>query len=702
MRDLSPLFSPRSIAVVGASSNLMGLAGRPIAYLSESNLDIAVYPVNPTRDEIGGYQVYPDPASLPEAPDVGLVVVPAAAVVEAIEALAKRGTKAAVVISSGFGEGDRAEGIDAQVRMRDIAREHGMLLLGPNTLGVHDYVRGLPLSFVWYGRKSRTDEGSVAVVSQSGSGMTSLCDRMLDAGIPLGYGVATGNEADVTIVDILEHLAEDPKVKVIATVFEEIREGERFLKVCQRLRDLGKPLIAMKVGRTESGSAMVKSHTGALAGSYPTLRALMRQYGVLEVTDLDQIPGMVAVAALGKLPTSNSIAVVTNSGGAAAISADRADELGVVLAELSPSTQVKVKENLPPFAQDQPVHNPIDVTAQSMQKRFALVDIVEALVDDEGVGAVIHAVPSSGGPEGGQWVQKYCGLSHSADKPIVGVILSGRESDHLRNALRDGGVPILSSPGQAVEAIALLHRFAAAPTSADISAARQATSAKSIPLPQVVTEYSTLNWLAEYGIPVATQRMASTVSEAVAVADEIGYPVAVKISSPDIAHKTEVGGVALSLTTADEVAEATTRVLANAASAAPRAVLEGVTISRMVKPALELISGIHKDDTFGHVILLGLGGIWAEILGDVTMRGLPLGPDAARRMVDDLQGAPLLRGARGRTPVKMESLARVIDALARIIDEHGDSISGLDLNPVAVTEDGELVVLDASLFISNE
>jgi acyl-CoA synthetase (NDP forming) len=701
VRDLTPLFAPRSIAVVGASSNLMGLAGRPIAYLSESGLDIAVYPVNPTRDEIGGFKVYPDPASLPEAPDVGLVVVPAAAVVDAIEGLAKRGCKVAVVISSGFGEGDRAEGADAQDRMRDIAREHGMLLLGPNTLGVHDYVRGLPLSFVWYGRKAVSEVGSVAVVSQSGSGMTSLCDRMLDAGIPLGYGVATGNEADVTIVDILEHLAEDPKVKVIATVFEEIREGARFLKVCQRLRDLGKPLIAMKVGRTESGSAMVKSHTGALAGSYPTLQALMRQYGVLEVTDLDQIPPMVAVAALGKLPTSNSIAVVTNSGGAAAISADRADELGVKLAELSPATQVKVKENLPDFAQEQPVHNPIDVTAQSMQKRFALVDIVEALLEDDGVGAVIHAVPSSGGPEGGQWVDKYCGLSHNATKPVVGVILSGRESDHLRNRLRDGNVPVLSSPGEAVEAISLLHRFVSAPTSTQIAAVASRSTAAPVSLPAVITENTTLNWLAEYGVPVASQRLAADAAGAVAAANELGYPVAVKISSPDIAHKTEVGGVVLGLTSAEEVAVATARVMANAAAAAPHAALEGVTVSRMVKPVLELISGIHKDDTFGHVILLGLGGIWAEILGDVTMRGLPLGPDASERMVDELQGAPLLRGARGRTPVNTKSLAALIDALARIVADHGDALGGLDLNPVAVTEDGEIVVLDAALYLAD-
>jgi len=701
MRDLSPLFAPRSIAIVGASSNLDSLAGKPVRYLRDSGKDIAVYPVNPSRDEIGGYKAYSDPSELPEAPDVGLIVVPALAVLAAVEALAKRGAKAAVVISSGFAEGDRAEGAAAQQRMREIALEHNMLLLGPNTLGVHDYVSGLPLSFVWYGRRAISTEGSVAVVSQSGSGMTSLSDRLLDAGLPLGHGIATGNEADVTLVDVLEHLAEDPRVKVIATVFEEVRDGERFLAVCRRLRDLGKPLIALKVGRTDSGSTMVMSHTGALAGSYPTLRDLMRQYGVLEVTDLDQFPSMVASALLGHFPTVDAIAVVTNSGGAAAIAADRADELGVPLAVLGAKAQAKVLENLPAFAHGLPVGNPIDVTAQSMQRPFAMVDIADALAEDPAVGGVILAVPSSGGPNGGTWVDRMIELTHSSPKPIVAVILAGQEADGLRDRLRAGGVPVMSSPAAAVEALHLLRRFALAPTSAEIG--QVAPSAlPSIPLPTSFTENSTLAWLAQYGVPVAEQRLVATAPEAAIAADEVGYPVAVKISSPDILHKTEVGGVILGLTDADAVVTAATSILAAAVAARPDATLEGVTVSRMVTPVLELISGLHTDPTFGTVALLGLGGIWAEVLGDVTMRGLPLGPHEVTSMVDDLQGAPLLRGARGRTPVSPEALENLLRALERIAREHGEKLSGLDLNPVAVTDDGQLVVLDAALYLREQ
>ncbi|GAB3200134.1 acetate--CoA ligase family protein [Nocardioides hungaricus] len=691
MRDLRPLLAPRSVAVVGASGDLTTLSGKPVRFLRESGADVAVYPVNPGREEIAGYRAYPDPASLPEAPDVGLVVVPGPAVVTAVEALARRGARAAIVVSSGFAEGG-ADGAAAQERLRHVAREHDMLLLGPNTLGVHDYVRGLPLSFVWYGRRPASDAGSVAVVSQSGSGMTSLCDRLLADGLPLGLGVATGNEADVSIVDVLEHLAEDDRVRVVACVFEQVRDGDRFLAVARRLREVGKPLVALKVGRTESGSSVVRSHTGALAGSYPTLRALMRQYGVLEVTDVDQVGSTVAAALLGRFPATDAIAMVTNSGGAAGMAADRADEIGVPLAELSQRTSEHVAANLPSWTAGRPVHNPIDVTAMSMQRPFAMVDIAEALVADPAVGGVILAVPSGGGPDGVRWAERFVELVRRSDKPVLAVILSGSESDRLRDELRAAGVPVLSSPAGAVEALQRLRRFATA-----TGGTADPAPGEPVPLPAVLTERSTLQWLAQHGLPVVEQRLAATPEEAAAAADAIGYPVAVKVSSPDILHKTEAGGVALDCADADEVRRATDAVLASARRAVPDAAIEGVTVSPMVRAGVELLAGVHHDETFGPVVMLGLGGVWAEVLADVTMRGVPLAAGEAQAMVDDLRGAPLLRGARGRTPVRPELLTSLLETLGRIAHEHRSEIRGLDLNPIAVTDSGSLVILDAAV-----
>ena len=696
MRDLSPLLAPRSVAVVGASSNLTSLAGKPVRFLRDSGADVAVYPVNPGREEIGGYRTYPDPSALPEAPDVGLVVVPAPAVLPAVEALARRGARSAIVVSSGFAEAGGEAGASAQRRLREIALDHGMLLLGPNTLGIHDYVRGLPLSFVWYGRRAASPDGSVAVISQSGSGMTSLCDRLLADGLPLGVGVATGNEADVTLVDVLEYLAEDEKIKVVAALIEEVRDGPRFLAACRRLRELGKPLVAMKVGRTSSGTAVVKSHTGALAGSYPALRALLRQQGVLEVADLDDIGPSVAAALPQRFPPTDAIAVVTNSGGAAGIAADRADELGVPLARFGADAQRRIAENLPSFVTGREIGNPVDITAQSMQRPYAITDIAEALVDDPAVGGVIVAVPSGGGPDGVRWASRLVELTARSPKPVLAVILSGPESGRLREELRAGGVPVLSSPAVAVEALHQLRRFSRAPVPG--SAEGPSRGPEPAPLPTSGTENATLRWLAQYGVPVADQRLVATPAEAVAAAQALGFPVAVKVSSLDIAHKTEVGGVVLGCADPAAVARAAEQVVASAAAAMPGAAIEGVTVSRMVTPVLELISGIHLDPTFGPLILLGLGGIWAEVLGDATMRGLPLAAGEAERMVDDLQGAPLLRGARGRKPVNPDALAHLLGALSQIAADHGDRLRGLDLNPVAVTADGDLVVLDASVY----
>ncbi len=704
VRDLTPLLAPRSVAVVGASANLLSLPGRPVRFLRESGADVAVYPVNPRHDEIAGYRAYPDPAALPEAPDVGIVVVPADAVVPAVEALAKRGARSAIVVSSGFAEAGGEAGAAAQRRMREIARQHGMLLLGPNTLGIHDYVRGLPLSFVWFGRRPASQDGSVAVVTQSGSGMASLCDRLLGAGLPVGPGIATGNEADVTMVDVLEHLAEDERIRVIAAIFEEIRGGARFLAVCRRLRELGKPLVAMKVGRTMSGAAVVKSHTGALAGSYPVLRALLRQHGVLEVTDIDEIEPMVAAALPGRFPPVDAIAMVTASGGAAGIVADRADELGVPLARLTLETQARVAENMPSFARSQAISNPIDVTAQSMKRPNATADIADALADDPAVGGVIVAAPSGGGADGVRWSGQLADLARRSPKPVIAVVLTGPESERLRGELRAGGVPVLSSPGVAVQALQRLRRFACTPSPAATGpdgAGTARDTAEPVPLPSGTTEYAALRWLAEYGVPVADQRLAATPVETVAAAESVGYPVAVKVSSPDIPHKTEVGGVVLGCADADAAARAATQVMASAAAARPGAVIDGVTVSRMVTPALELICGIHRDPTFGHVVVLGLGGVWAEVLGDVTTRALPLGPHEVERMIDDLQGAPLLRGARGHKPVNGKALDRLVRALARISHDHGDRLRDLDLNPVAVTADGELVVLDAAIYLDH-
>ncbi len=693
MRDLSALLHPRSVAVIGASSNLDSLAGRPIKHLLAGGANITIHPVNPKRDEVGGLRCYPDISAVPEAPDVVLILTPASTVPAALAAAGERGAKAAIVISAGFAEAGTAGGL-AQQELTRIARKHDMVLIGPNTIGVHDYRRGLPLSFVWTGRRPTASTGSVAVVTQSGSGMASLCDHILDLDLPLGHGIATGNESDLTVTDLIEYLAEQDEVRVVATVFEEIRDGQRFLAVCRRLRELGKPLVALKLGRTESGSAVAQSHTGALAGSYPTLRALMRQHGVLEVEDLDEIGPTIAAALPGKFPAGRRFAVITSSGGAAVVCADRADELGLELPPFSESAQHRIGTYLPSFSSGH-VHNPLDLTAQSTGHGFRMTDILSIALAEPDLDAVIVGTPSGAGEYGLALADRLIGIAAVADKPVISFLMGGEEGAEQRRRQRDGGIPVFRSPGKAVEALERLTRFGR-------SRAGQAHA----PVPEadvvdgdLTTEFEVMSWLAERGIPTVQQALATTATAAMAAAREMGFPVVVKVSSPDIAHKTEVGGVALDLRDADAVSAAFVEVTGSARRAAPNAVIDGVTVSPLIDASAELIVGIHRDPTFGLVLVVGLGGIWTEVFHDVALRALPVDEQDVVEMVDELHGRALLRGARGRSPVDQDALNRLALALAQAALDVGPELRAIELNPVAITAQGRPLVLDAALHL---
>jgi acyl-CoA synthetase (NDP forming) len=693
MPDLSALLYPRSVAVIGASSNLNSLSGRPIKHLLAGDPDITIYPVNPKRDDVGGLRCYPDISAVPEAPDVVLILTPASTVPRALAAAGERGAKAAIVISAGFAETGET-GRLAQQQLTSIARKYDMALVGPNTIGLHDYQRGLPLSFVWTGRRPTGSAGSVAVVTQSGSVMASLCDRLLDLDLPLGHGIATGNESDLAITDLIEYLAEQDEVRVVATVFEEVRDGQRFLAVCRRLRELGKPLVALKLGRTKSGSAVAQSHTGALAGSYPTLRALMRQHGVLEVEDLEDIGPTIAAALPGRFPAGRRFAVITSSGGAAVICADRADELGLELPPFSESARQRISTYLPTFSSGH-VHNPLDLTAQAAEHRFALTDILSIALTEPDLDAVIVGTPSGAGEHGLALADRLVGIAASADKPIISFLLGGEEGAAQRRRQRDGGIPVFQSPGKAVEALERLTRFGrsrARPAYAPVSDADLVNG-------ELRTEFETMAWLAERGIPTVPQRLATTAAEATTTAREMGFPVVVKVSSPDIAHKTEVGGVALDLRDADAVSAAFEGVTGSARRAAPAAVIEGVTVSPLIDASAELIVGIHRDPTFGLVLVVGLGGIWTEIFHDVALRALPVEEQDVVEMVDELQGRSLLRGARGRPSVDQDALNRLALTLSQAALELGSNLRAIELNPVAITEQGRPLVLDAALHL---
>jgi acyl-CoA synthetase (NDP forming) len=681
-RDLTPLLRPKSIAIVGASSRAETLAGRPLANLQRQKFAGPIYPVNPGRDEVGGLRCYPDLPSLPETPDLALIVAPNQHVLPALEACVARRIRAAIVISSGFAEVG-GEGLRQQQRMRDLARASGMVLCGPNSIGLLNFVDSIPLSFTSSEDMDRRKPGRVALVSQSGGLMTSISNRAFDAGLGLTYGVATGNEADLTATEALEWLAEEGSSGAFMLIIEEIRDGPRFMALGQRLLELGKPIVAYKIGRTDTGGAAARSHTGALAGSYEALQGVFRQLGIIEALDLDDLVDLAGAAAAGRWPAGPNIAVMTGSGGAGAAAADRAEEVGMATPAFGPTSAERLRAFLPAFS-SQAVENPFDATAQLIENSSTPAEVARIFLADPDIHSVI-AVDPGNGPPGQLRAEGLVPVAQPSRKPVVQVALSGSQSAGMVKVMREANLPVFHSPGKAAEALAGLWRFGRA---REVVAARSArVSLRPLPeLPASPTEHDAKRLLAQFGIPVVEERVAASAEEAVAAAEELGYPVTVKVHSPDILHKTEAGGVRLGLVDAAAVRESF------AAMPGPE-----VLVGRMVGVRLELIAGFHTDATFGPLVVFGLGGTWTETLRDVALRPAPLLSSDVREMASELRAAPLLRGSRGLPAVRMEELERILLAVSEIALAGAGKLGGLDINPLALTADGSLVALDAGL-----
>ncbi|MBI2821740.1 MAG: acetate--CoA ligase family protein [Acidobacteria bacterium] len=704
MRDLRPLLAPASIAIVGASSRLESVAGRPLTNLLRMGYKGALYPINPRSTEIAGVRCYSTLAELPEAPELALLVLPTEAVLPVLEECAGKKVLAAIVISAGFAE-TGAEGARAQETMRALARESGMVICGPNSLGVLNFVDRIPLTFGSAVDMETSPPGRVALVSQSGGIMVGLANQAFDAKVGVSYAVATGNEADLELTEVLEYLAEDSSTGVVVAIIETIRDGARFLAVCDRLLQLRKPLVAYKIGRSERGSSVARSHTGALAGSYAALQAVFRQRGVVEARDIDDLFPLAGALSAGRFPSSDGIAVITESGGSAAIVADRADELGLAVPAIGPQTAERLRQFLPKFAAAE-VQNPFDVTAAISENPQSVGPMAEALLDDPAIGSLMVIFAGSG-EAGKKRAEALLDHVQTSAKPVLGVTLAGSSASPLYDLMMSRNVPAFHSASRAVEAIAALRHFAGAcqrrcvPSSPrlvneDFQALARQELAK---LGQESTEHEAKRFLAQFGVQVVEERLAGTPSEAVAHAEALGYPVALKVQSPQIVHKTEAGGVRLNLTKEEAVRAAYAEIVAKARGAVPKATITGILVSRMMPAPLEMIAGVHDDPTFGPLVLFGLGGIWVEVFNEVAMRPAPLSPEDAAEMVDQLRGAPLLRGARNLPPVRPEAIESLLLALSNLAVATRGLLSGLDINPLVPSADGGLVALDASLYL---
>lgn len=695
---LLPLFAPRAVALVGAGPEFGRYGGRVFHFLQAFGFRGPVWPVNPRYADIRGTPCYPSLAALPGRPDhVGIVVAPER-ILAVLDECAALGVKAVTVFSAGFAETGTAEGIALQARLVDAARAHGIRLLGPNCNGIINWQSRLSMGASATVLEDMGKPGPIGVVSQSGGlGQVNVMWRLLRAGLGISYQASCGNEADVDVIDVADFLVDDPGTTVVLMAVEGIKSGERLRAVAEKAARAKKPIVMLKLGRSEGGRRAAASHTGSMTGADAVHDAALAQMGILRVDDAQHLVHAAMLLAQGRQLTAEGVASVAVSGGCVALLADQADRFGLRFPAYGPNTRKTLAGIVPSFLS---VANPTDLSVEVLGQKDGLKRVLAAVAADPQVGILMPAITMTPKRD----LDVYLAATRDCAKPAA-LIWSGgcsdapwTETEHMLD-----GVPVyrdvdtgLRAAGLLVKHTAFLRRFAARaapvrPSGIDTAAARRILTAVS---GAMLTERASKQVLAAYGIAVTRDLLATSAEEAAAHFRALGGPVAMKIESPDIAHKSDSGGVRLNVASEASVRELFAAILADCARAAPGARLGGVVVQPMVPPGVELILGASTDPTYGPVIALGAGGVLAEFLGDPVLRLPPLTPDEASAMIDALPNRKILDGVRGRPAADRAALAEVVVRFSWLAADLADAVAEIDINPLiagpagAVAADG--------------
>jgi acetate---CoA ligase (ADP-forming) len=671
------LIRPRSIAIVGASPDTDKLTGRPFAYLKKHGYQGRIYPVNPRYKTIGDDACYPDIASLPTPPDVGLVLLGSERVTEAVSELSKRGTRAAIVLAGGFGESG-PEGRARQAKLKEAAGP--MRLLGPNTIGLVNVTDGIMLSASAALELEGISAGKIGLVSQSGGILGSVLSRAVGRGIGFSRLIATGNESDLGVSEFIDFLVDDPATDVIALYLEGVRKPEAFREAAIRAARAGKPIVAFKVGRSESGIRSAVSHTGALAGSDRAYDALFKQLGIIRAQSFADLLDLPLALSAGYRLRGRNLAIVTSTGGAASLVADAAGVAGFNTPAPDQATASKLKKlDIKDAVLD---GNPIDVTLAGV-KSALMQSVIDTVLESEMFDAVTVVVGSSSLHEPDIVTGPLMRAAEKSDKPIL--VYVSPDAPHIVQHLNRSGIPAYSAPESCATALTGLLRTTHRPIGSASSAIKAPTIGVELRTgPLNESESKTL--FAEFGIRATDEIVASTPAEAQAAARKLGGPLVVKVLSRDVLHKTEIGGVAVNIP-AENVARAC-EDMAKRFQAAGKGKLDGFLVQEMVSGGLEFLLGYSRDEQLGAAVLIGLGGVMTEIFKDTAMRLVPVSEQDARDMIAELKSAILLHGFRGRPKADVEALVGAIMAFSNMIEQLGEQLSEAEINPLFVLPEG--------------
>lgn len=695
--DLLPLYAPRRIAVVGATPRAGAFGQRTAQNLEDfaGGVDL----VNARYETIDGRPCYPSLASLPERPDLAVITTPGASVEEVLKDCIAAGVPAALVYASGFAETGAPEDIERQQRIVRRAREGGVRLLGPKCVGLLNYQLGACVSFAGVPAAPPVPEGmpAIGLVSQSGALGFALA-QAAERGVRFSHVLSCGNSADVDVADWINVLAEDPHTSVIACSFEGLADPNRFREAAAAAWKADKPLIVHKLATGSEGAAAAMSHTGSLAGAQAHWEALFKAAGVIAVEDFEQLVETAAFFAKAPAATATGVALLAGSGGAAILGADCAEAVGVPLPQPEGGELETLRAVLPPFVAPR---NPCDVTAQVINDREALLRCADTFMSDPRVGALIYAYTYAY-PTATARMPFFSELAAKHGKPVVFVwVTQLLEGPGVREAEQDPRLVIFRSMRSAFQAIrAWSERAAARSAMATADAPLTGVRLDNLSGTGSLSESASYDVLAAAGVKGPRAGRATSADEAAAIARDIGGRLALKIDSPDILHKTDVGGVALNVVP-DQAAERFGAIMAACAAAEPSARLLGVNIQEMVPPGVEVIVGVRQVQGFGTVVTVGMGGVLTELLRDTVTALGPVSPAEAKALLRQLRGARLFDGWRGAPPVDIERLSQAVSSLSHVAAANADRIAEIEVNPLVALSD-RVVAVDALVVLAGE
>lgn len=701
--SLKEFFDPQSIAIIGASKDLTSISGKPMKNLLHHKYMGQIYPVNPRYEEIEGVKCYSSILDIPGKVDLALIAVSASRLLSILEECIQKEVYNILLFSSGFAEIGES-GRKIQDAVAKLAKDNGVRIIGPNSVGCLNVKESIPMGFATsLEAENGFKRGNIGLVSQSGALGFSVFGLAQEEELGFTYVVNTGNEMDVTTIDTMEFMLEDEETTVVAAYMEGVPNGQQLIQVAKRAKELKKPLIILKTGKSEIGKEAVSSHTASLAGSEEMFEVIAKQYGILTVKDIDEMIDVMKIVSRRKWANGRKLVTVSNSGAAGIAMADFSEEFGLSLEPLQGKTKEVIEATIPSYGS---ALNPIDITAQALKEQHIFTETLETLVKDDNTDIIVIQT-TFGGALGEEICRKVAEIDKREEKPII-VTVTGTEelTGKGRKVLRESGVPVYKTTYDtmvAVKHLADLSEFYHRENQAIVLSPEVLNMKAEDNRTAVWTEEKSKALLKQLAITVPLNAVAESYQEVEQVIADLNFPLVAKVISEDILHKTDAGGVKLNIQNADEAKQAFEEIVASSKKYKEAARVTGVLFEEMlVEKGVEMFIGIKRDPQFGNFIVCGLGGIFIEVLKDISIRHLPIDKADALSMVEELKGYALLQGTRGSGKADIEAFVEALVKISSFVYIQKDNLKEMDINPVIVLSEGKgIVALDGLLVWDN-